>query len=63
MSAPESSPTISLGLRSSRSRRIALILLGLVLFFVSLAALLYISWPVESIQLQATLQPTLFVSP
>ncbi len=63
MSAHESSPMISQRLRSSRSRRIALILLCLVLFFVSLAALLYISWPVESIQLQATLQPTLFVSP
>jgi hypothetical protein len=47
----------------SRSRRWALIVMGLVLVCISLAALLYLYWPAEPMQLQATLQPTLFISP
>lgn len=60
---PESSPTSSRGRQSSRSRRWALVLMGLALVCISLAALLYLYWPAETMQLQVTLQPTLFVSP
>jgi len=47
----------------SRSVRISLILLGLLIICCSLAILIYAAWPVDSQNLQATLEPTLFISP
>jgi hypothetical protein len=55
MSAPDSSPILP--------PQIVLVFIGLVLVCISVAVLFYIFWPTEPLQLQATLQPTLFVSP
>jgi len=63
MSHPDSSPTLSPGRTVSNPWRIPLIFLGLALVCISLAALVYLYWPVEPSQLQATLQPTFFVAP
>ena len=55
MSVLDPSPTLS--------RRFVLVFIGLALVCISLAVLLYVFWPTESVQLQATLQPTVVVSP
>jgi hypothetical protein len=47
----------------SRKPRIFLLLLGLLLVFCSLAALLYSFWPIEGTSVQATLVPTLLAPP
>lgn len=47
----------------SRSLRILIILLGLLLICCSLAVLISINLPGEVESLQATLEPTLFISP
>lgn len=47
----------------SRPIRITLILLGLLIICCSLVILVYINWPTEVESLQATLEPTLFISP
>ena len=43
--------------------RNALIIIGLLIFCGSVALLVYATWPVETIGIQATIEPTLFVSP
>jgi hypothetical protein len=47
----------------SRRLRLILVLVGLALAFCSLVALTYAFWPVEIANLQATIEPTLFVAP
>ena len=47
----------------SRRTGIALVILGLAVVVLSLAALAYAFWPVNSLTQQAPLVPTLFVSP
>ncbi len=47
----------------SRRLRLTLILVGLALVLCSLAALMYSFWPAETANLQATVEPTLFVAP
>jgi hypothetical protein len=47
----------------SRRTGIALVILGLAIVVLSLAALAYAFWPVNSLTQQAPLVPTLFVSP
>ena len=46
-----------------RSFRLSLILLGLFIIGCALAVMMYIYWPAETQNLQATLAPTLFISP
>lgn len=43
--------------------RVGLALIGLILMALSLAALAYALWPVESVLEQERLAPTLFVPP
>lgn len=43
--------------------RIGLIILGLTLIFCSLVVLSFTFWPAEILRIQATLDPTVFVSP
>ena len=43
--------------------RLALFMIGLVVLLCSLAALVYAFWPVEGLQVQSTLEPTLFAPP
>ena len=47
----------------SRRTGIALVILGLAIVVLSLAALAYAFWPASSLTQQAPLAPTLFVSP
>jgi len=47
----------------SRRLRFALLALGLLLLCFSLAALAYAFWPLEGLNAQATLAPTLFAPP
>lgn len=46
-----------------RNLRRLLIVLGLVVVICSLAALVYAFWPIEALQEQAPLVPTLFSPP
>jgi hypothetical protein len=45
------------------SPRLALFILGLAIVLCSLAALAYAFWPVQGLEVQATLEPTLFAPP
>jgi hypothetical protein len=47
----------------SRSLRLALLLICLLLLCCALTALLYVVWPLESTTLQATVVPTLLSPP
>jgi hypothetical protein len=47
----------------SRLPRSALIILGLMVVCFSLAILVYTLWPIETIDVQGTIEPTLFVVP
>jgi cell division protein FtsB len=47
----------------TRRLRILLFLFGLALMAGALCLLAYAAWPAETQQLQATLQPTLFIAP
>jgi hypothetical protein len=47
----------------SRSARISLIILGLLIICCSLAVLISSNWPVDMESIQVTLEPTLFVAP
>ena len=46
-----------------RVLRISLIVLGILLICCSLAVLIFSYWPVDVETIQATLEPTLFISP
>ena len=43
--------------------RLAILVIGLLILVCSLAALAYAFWPVEALQVKATLAPTLFSPP
>jgi hypothetical protein len=43
--------------------RLALFIIGLMVLLCSLAALAYAFWPVEGLQVQSILEPTLFAPP
>jgi len=43
--------------------RLALFIIGLMVLLCSLAALAYAFWPVEGLEVQTTLEPTLFAPP
>ena len=47
----------------SRPWRFVLVFLGLTIICCSLMVLAYVYWPVDVQNVQATLEPTLFVSP
>jgi hypothetical protein len=47
----------------SRSTRVRLFILGLLIISCSLAILLSSNWPTDTGSIQATLEPTLFISP
>lgn len=47
----------------SRFWRYTLIILGLMVVCCSVVILVYALWPVETIDVQATIEPTLFVVP
>jgi multisubunit Na+/H+ antiporter MnhB subunit len=47
----------------SRSLRLSLLILGLVLLCLSLIALAYTYWPIDTAIVDATLEPTLFSPP
>ncbi len=47
----------------TRSARLAILIVGLLILACSLAALAYAVWPVPELTVQATLSPTLFAPP